>query len=183
MNCLICDKSLGSLETDLNRRVHFECRHCAVCGDEMPISIEEIEKCLEKFGRFGHTTCLEKELWEDFKRKDLVLIQQHVNVLNKYICEARNPLAINELELFYSLLRDLQQCTANVKVVIDRTKDRLRMKQVVEYREKVERDTWVEKEADVPETKGANSMRLLSETVGGLIKLRSGIPLCQQPSR
>lgn len=143
--CKICEKELGPLELQAALPFHFDCRKCTFCQQEIP-NTELCEKSLLEFGEILHSQCAERKLWSEFQKTDVPLGQSHINLINKKICGLREALDLSNLEIFYSLLRDLQQCAANVKVLIDRTKDRQKVEIAKEYREKVTEQKKTERE-------------------------------------
>lgn len=179
MICPICATELGPLELQGNKRFHFACRYCVECKAEIP-NDEICEKSFEEHGSIMHSGCAERRHWSDFQRKDVPFVQSHVNLINQKICTMRRPLALDNLEQFYSLLRDLQQCAANVKVLIDRTKDRNRVQDAKEYREKTDLQKQAErrkslleetKKIQLAEERANPALRDRRKAIAGLVAL------------
>lgn len=169
-NCLLCNLPLGELELSLNNKWHKAPKDCQVCHYcKEPVTFDMAEKaikdcdaqigtCISEY--LYHQPCHEKALGERFKNKDLPIVQEQLDLLNKFLLSQRSEIPLT-LEELYPLLRDLQQCAANVSIALNRKKDKLKIKDAAAYREHVE----IRKENNKLETRAIEEKktRLASE--------------------
>lgn len=146
-NCLLCNLPLGEFELSTEGRVkwHTGCQVCHYCKEPVAHELAEkaIKDCESVIGTelpsesLYHQPCHERALGERFKNKDLPIVQVQLDLLNKFLLSQRGEIPLT-LEELYPLLRDLQQCAANVSIALNRKKDKLKIKDAAAYRETVE---------------------------------------------
>lgn len=169
MNCLLCNLPLGEFELASEGRLkwHSACQVCHYCKEPVTFDMAEktIKDCDAQVGTciseyLYHQPCHEKALGERFKNKDFPIVQEQLDLLNKFLLSQRSEIPLT-LEELYPLLRDLQQCAANVSIALNRKKDKLKIKDAAAYREHVE----IRKENNKLETRAIEEKktRLASE--------------------
>jgi len=138
LDCLICNKPLFEPEEKLNRRWHYDCEKCQICGNEMPNS-DRILACLKDGQPVSHTTCLKTKLFSDFKTQTLPLTKSHIDALNDEI-NSFFP-AVNsttaDVQILYDLLISLQETASNVSYALSLTKDKLLIRESQQFNHQV----------------------------------------------
>jgi hypothetical protein len=132
--CTICKNPLSEPELELHRTYHKSCMVCHYCKNE---TTDEMARKAESPESLFHGPCHERKLMEDFKNKDLPIVQEQLDLLNKFLLTAHDEIPLT-LDVLYPLLRNLQQAAANVSIAINRKKDKIKIKDADAYRKHVE---------------------------------------------
>ena len=144
MNCLICNKELEGLEKECNREWHYDCQICTYCKGSVTEDI--LRESLSQQRPCSHKNCHENALWSSFGNDNIIITQEHLDVLNHWLLTP-HPLAENiSIETCYKLLRDLQQAAANVSIAISRKKDKIKIVETEAWRTHVEIESENQKE-------------------------------------
>lgn len=80
-NCLICSLPLGELEISVNRKWHFDCERCAICGGEVSDSV--INECLTDEREVSHKPCHDKKMATARDARPVEVTQGLLDYLNE----------------------------------------------------------------------------------------------------
>jgi len=149
--CPFCNLELGPFELEHGHKWHKTCAKCFHCGHE--VTHEMAEQCVSKAAenllpcnvRLYHMPCHERALMEQFKNKEFPIVQEQLDILNRFLLTSHEELPLT-LDALYPLLRNLQQAAANVSIAINRKKDKIKIRDVAAWRETTEIRETINKE-------------------------------------
>jgi hypothetical protein len=149
--CPFCNLELGPFELEHGHKWHKACAKCHYCQHE--VTHEMAEQCVSKAAdnvlsceqRLYHVPCHERALMEQFKNKEFPIVQEQLDILNRFLLTSHEELPLT-LDALYPLLRNLQQAAANVSIAINRKKDKIKIRDVAAWRETTEIREQVNKE-------------------------------------
>lgn len=160
--CPLCLQPLDTFEIEHNHKWHKACQVCKYCKHET--THEHVEKLIGNWSEESpvmlshslyHSPCHEKQLMAEFRDDKLPLVQEHLDVLNKFLLSVNEEIPLT-LECLYPLLRNLQQAAANVSIAIARKRDKIRISEAEVYRAK----TKEQKEAEKLETRKVEAAKI-----------------------
>jgi|HubBroStandDraft_2_1064218.scaffolds.fasta_scaffold54336_4 hypothetical protein len=152
-HCPFCNLPLTDFEIELNHKWHKKCAKCHYCQHE--VTHEMASECVSKAAEgdyilppsqmLYHVPCHERALMEQFKNKEFPIVQEQLDILNRFLLTSREEIPLT-LDALYPLLRNLQQAAANVSIAINRKKDKIKIRDVAAWRETTEIREQVNKE-------------------------------------
>lgn len=160
--CPLCLSELTSFELEHSQAYHRACQVCKYCKSET--TRESVETLIANWHTetpimlshsLYHSPCHEKQLMAEFRDDKLPLVQEHLDVLNKFLLSANEEIPLT-LECLYPLLRNLQQAAANVSIAIARKRDKIRISEAEVYRAK----TKEQKEQEKLETRKVEAAKI-----------------------
>lgn len=139
-NCLVCGGPLSDFETLRRRAWHDDCNKCPICNFG-PLEEDLLTRQLARGQSIGHTGCIQTVQMQELKDKTIPMRLEQVQSLNKemntqWIVEPDTK----DTDLLYEMLKTLHEVTANVSIILSRTKDRILQSEVQKYREKTKEE-------------------------------------------
>ncbi len=145
--CVICQQPLGEFELNLNVRYHHTCNKCSICG-EGQLDLDMLNNQIDKGLTIGHSGCVDQKLSADIKN-ELEIRMEHIDYINKVICSKwKVEPSVSEYDSLRKHLIALQEAAANVSMLMGATKDRLAVRDAIDYRNKTKEQREAEKLAE-----------------------------------
>jgi hypothetical protein len=175
--CLVCGNPLPDLETSLHRSWCYACAKCQICNAE-GLDEDIITRALANGEPIAHTGCRDAKALRDLKDITIPLRVEQIDLLNREITSQwRIEPLIADVDYLRSVVVKLQECAANVSMVLGRTKEKISVREAQDYRIKTKAEREAERTASrAKETekieKANHSAQLEAERKDPALRLR-----------
>lgn len=140
--CPVCSLPLSDMEVRLNRLYHYDCNKCHICGTG-PLAEGMVESALKKDLKPSHTTCYDRKMAEELRRKPVTITQELLDWHNERrlifdinaqltvnanqvmaATNFRNSRWIHELDLdsLFLVMKRLEAVAAEASIILDESK-------------------------------------------------------------